>query len=64
MSTSNHVLKLEFDLHWIAIAGGGHIGLEFSEVTFIEVLDQLMPGFDLENIGEKRNRPRRRKKEG
>ncbi|KAI3509263.1 hypothetical protein L1887_24421 [Cichorium endivia] len=41
---------------WIAIIGSGYIGLEFSdvytalgsEVTFVEALDQLMPGFDPE----------------
>ncbi|XP_051130042.1 dihydrolipoyl dehydrogenase 2, chloroplastic-like [Andrographis paniculata] len=54
--TSDHALKLEFVPNWIAIVGSGYIGLEFSdvytalgsEVTFIEALDQLMPGFDPE----------------
>lgn len=54
--TSDHALKLEAVPDWIAIVGSGYIGLEFSdvytalgsEVTFIEALDQLMPGFDPE----------------
>ncbi|KAJ8542115.1 hypothetical protein K7X08_016981 [Anisodus acutangulus] len=54
--TSDHALKLKFVPEWIAIVGSGYIGLEFSdvytalgsEVTFIEALDQLMPGFDPE----------------
>ncbi|GMH18891.1 hypothetical protein Nepgr_020732 [Nepenthes gracilis] len=54
--TSDHALKLEHVPEWIAIVGSGYIGLEFSdvytalgsEVTFIEALDQLMPGFDPE----------------
>ncbi|XWS38958.1 hypothetical protein CRYUN_Cryun18bG0008200 [Craigia yunnanensis] len=54
--TSDHALKLEFVPDWIAIVGSGYIGLEFSDVytalgsegTFIEALDQLMPGFDPE----------------
>ncbi|KAA8545236.1 hypothetical protein F0562_020020 [Nyssa sinensis] len=54
--TSDHALKLEFVPDWIAIIGSGYIGLEFSdvytalgsEVTFVEALDQLMPGFDPE----------------
>ncbi|XP_077216518.1 dihydrolipoyl dehydrogenase 1, chloroplastic-like [Tasmannia lanceolata] len=54
--TSDHALKLEFVPEWIAIIGSGYIGLEFSdvytalgsEVTFVEALDQLMPGFDPE----------------
>lgn len=54
--TSDHALKLEFVPQWIAIVGSGYIGLEFSdvytalgsEVTFVEALDQLMPGFDPE----------------
>ncbi|KAK4770871.1 hypothetical protein SAY87_031403 [Trapa incisa] len=54
--TSDHALKLEFIPDWIAIVGSGYIGLEFSdvytalgsEVTFVEALDQLMPGFDPE----------------
>lgn len=54
--TSDQALKLEWVPEWIAIVGSGYIGLEFSdvytalgsEVTFIEALDQLMPGFDPE----------------
>lgn len=54
--TSDHALKLEWVPEWIAIVGSGYIGLEFSdvytalgsEVTFVEALDQLMPGFDPE----------------
>ncbi|KAM0951186.1 putative dihydrolipoyl dehydrogenase [Dioscorea sansibarensis] len=56
--TSDHALKLEWVPEWIAIVGSGYIGLEFSDVytalgseilvTFIEALDQLMPGFDPE----------------
>ncbi|KAK6143856.1 hypothetical protein DH2020_024204 [Rehmannia glutinosa] len=54
--TSDHALKLEFVPEWIAIVGSGYIGLEFSdvytalgsEVTFVEALDQIMPGFDPE----------------
>ncbi|XP_031264493.1 dihydrolipoyl dehydrogenase 2, chloroplastic-like [Pistacia vera] len=55
--TSDHALKLESVPDWIAIVGVA-IGLELvmyitalgSEVTFIEALDQLMPGFDPELI--------------
>ncbi|KAE8675815.1 Dihydrolipoyl dehydrogenase 1 [Hibiscus syriacus] len=55
-SICSHALKLEFVPDWIAIVGSVYIGLEFSdvytalgsEVTFIEALDQLMPGFDPE----------------
>lgn len=54
--TSDHALKLEWLPQWIAIIGSGYIGLEFSdvytalgcEVTFIEAMDKLMPGFDTE----------------
>ncbi|KAK9823539.1 hypothetical protein WJX72_003553 [[Myrmecia] bisecta] len=54
--TSDHALKLEWIPKWIAIIGSGYIGLEFSdvytalgsEVTFIEAMDNLMPGFDKE----------------
>ncbi|KAJ6790907.1 dihydrolipoyl dehydrogenase 2, chloroplastic-like [Iris pallida] len=54
--TSDQALKLEWVPEWIAIVGSGYIGLEFSdvytalgsEVTFVEALDQLMPGFDPE----------------
>ncbi|KAL3139494.1 Dihydrolipoyl dehydrogenase 2, mitochondrial [Trebouxia sp. C0009 RCD-2024] len=52
--TSDHALKLDWIPKWIAIIGSGYIGLEFSdvytalgsEVTFIEAMDKLMPGFD------------------
>jgi dihydrolipoamide dehydrogenase len=52
--TSDDGLKLDWLPQWIAIVGSGYIGLEFadiytalgSEVTIIEALDQLMPGFD------------------
>ncbi|MBD2100903.1 dihydrolipoyl dehydrogenase [Leptolyngbya sp. FACHB-261] len=52
--TSDDGLKLSWLPDWIAIIGSGYIGLEFSdvytalgcEVTMIEALDQLMPGFD------------------
>lgn len=52
--TSDDALKLEWLPDWIAIVGSGYIGLEFadiytalgSEITLIEALDQLMPGFD------------------
>ena len=54
--TSDHALKLEWLPQWVAIIGSGYIGLEFSdvytalgcEVTFIEAMDNLMPGFDKE----------------
>ncbi|GFR52582.1 hypothetical protein Agub_g15175 [Astrephomene gubernaculifera] len=54
--TSDHALKLEWLPSWLAIIGSGYIGLEFSdvytalgtEVTFIEAVDNLMPGFDRE----------------
>lgn len=54
--TSDHALKLEWVPKWVAIIGSGYIGLEFSdvytalgsEVTFIEAMDDLMPGFDRE----------------
>lgn len=54
--TSDHALKLEWLPSWVAIIGSGYIGLEFSdvytalgtEVTFIEAMDALMPGFDKE----------------
>lgn len=47
-------MKLEQLPQWVAIIGSGYIGLEFSdiysalgcEITMIEALDQLMPGFD------------------
>jgi dihydrolipoamide dehydrogenase len=52
--TSDVAIKLDWLPDWIAIIGSGYIGLEFSdiytalgsEVTMIEALDQLMPGFD------------------
>lgn len=52
--TSDQGVKLECLPEWVAIIGSGYIGLEFSdiysalgcEITMIEALDQLMPGFD------------------
>lgn len=52
--TSDHAVKLESLPDWIAIVGSGYIGLEFAdvysalgcEITLIEALPQLMPGFD------------------
>jgi len=52
--TSDEALKLEWVPDWIAIIGSGYIGLEFSdvytalgsEVTFIEAMPKMMPGFD------------------
>lgn len=52
--TSDDAVRLESLPPWIAIVGSGYIGLEFadvysalgSEITLIEALDQLMPGFD------------------
>jgi len=52
--TSDQGVKLESLPNWVAIIGSGYIGLEFSdvysalgcEITMIEALDQLMPGFD------------------
>jgi dihydrolipoamide dehydrogenase len=52
--TSDQGVKLETLPDWIAIIGSGYIGLEFadvysalgSEITLIEAVDQLMPGFD------------------
>lgn len=54
--TSDHALKMEWLPNWIAIIGSGYIGLEFSdvytalgcEVTFVEALPNIMPGFDRE----------------
>lgn len=54
--TSDQALKLEWLPSWIAIIGSGYIGLEFSdvysslgtEVTFVEALPNLIPGFDPE----------------
>ena len=52
--TSDDALKLEWVPDWIAIIGSGYIGLEFSDVytalgsdvSFIEAVDKIMPGFD------------------
>ncbi|MBW4522907.1 MAG: dihydrolipoyl dehydrogenase [Scytolyngbya sp. HA4215-MV1] len=52
--TSDDGVRLESLPPWVAIIGSGYIGLEFSdvysalgcEITLIEALDQLMPGFD------------------
>ncbi|MBP0016359.1 MAG: dihydrolipoyl dehydrogenase [Cyanobacteria bacterium SBLK] len=52
--TSDDAIKLEYLPDWVAIVGSGYIGLEFSdiysalgcEITMIEALDVLMPGFD------------------
>ncbi|AFY69192.1 dihydrolipoamide dehydrogenase [Thalassoporum mexicanum PCC 7367] len=52
--TSDEGVKLDWLPQWVAIIGSGYIGLEFSdvytalgsEVTMIEALDRLMPGFD------------------
>jgi dihydrolipoamide dehydrogenase len=52
--TSDQGVKLETLPQWVAIIGSGYIGLEFSdiysalgcEISMIEALDQLMPGFD------------------
>mgnify|MGYP001296109694 CR=1 FL=1 len=52
--TSDDAVRLESLPEWIAIIGSGYIGLEFAdiysalgcEITLIEALDQLMPGFD------------------
>lgn len=52
--TSDDALKLSWIPDWIAIIGSGYIGLEFSdiysalgsEISMIEALDNLMPGFD------------------
>eukprot|EP00747_Dinoflagellata_sp_TGD_P155579 gnl/TRDRNA2_/TRDRNA2_177594_c0_seq1.p1 gnl/TRDRNA2_/TRDRNA2_177594_c0~~gnl/TRDRNA2_/TRDRNA2_177594_c0_seq1.p1 ORF type:complete len:621 (-),score=143.74 gnl/TRDRNA2_/TRDRNA2_177594_c0_seq1:411-2273(-) len=54
--TSDEALKLEWVPDWVAIIGSGYIGLEFSdvytalgsEVSFVEALDNIMPGFDRE----------------
>ncbi len=54
--TSDHALKMDWIPDWVAIIGSGYIGLEFSdvytalgsEVTFIEALPNIMPGFDKE----------------
>ncbi|MGG6296063.1 dihydrolipoyl dehydrogenase [Leptolyngbya sp. AN02str] len=52
--TSDDAIRLDWLPQWVAVVGSGYIGLEFadiytalgSEVTMIEALDQLMPGFD------------------
>jgi len=52
--TSDDAVNLDWLPPWLAVIGSGYIGLEFadvytalgSEVTIIEALDQLMPGFD------------------
>ena len=52
--TSDDGIKLESLPQWVAIVGSGYIGLEFSdiysalgsEITLIEALPELMPGFD------------------
>lgn len=54
--TSDDAVKLNDLPDWIAIVGSGYIGLEFAdvysalgcEITMIEALDVLMPGFDPE----------------
>ena len=68
--TSDGGLNLEFVPEWVAIVGSGYIGLDFSdvytslgsEVTFVEALPNIMPGFDREiaKMAERlliRNRP-------
>lgn len=55
---SDEVVKLEMLFQWIVIIGSGYIGLEFfdvyivfgCEVIMIEVLLDLMLGFDLEIV--------------
>jgi len=52
--TSDDAVRLDWLPDWVAVIGSGYIGLEFAdvytalgaEVTMIEALDQLMPGFD------------------
>lgn len=54
--TSDAALKMEWVPDWVAIVGSGYIGLEFSDVytalgsnvTFVEAMSSLMPGFDPE----------------
>lgn len=63
--TSDHALKLEWLPDWVAIIGSGYIGLEFSdvytalgsEVTFVEAMPNIMPGFDAEIAKMVRPRP-------
>ena len=52
--TSDEALELSWVPEWVAIIGSGYIGLEFSDVytalgsdvTFIEAMPKIMPGFD------------------
>tara|TARA_B100001142_G_scaffold183674_1_gene183051 strand:+ start:1421 stop:2776 length:1356 start_codon:yes stop_codon:yes gene_type:complete len=61
--TSDDALKLDWIPPWVAIIGSGYIGLEFSDVytalgsdvTFIEAMPKIMPGFDAE-IGKQAER--------
>ena len=61
--TSDGALKLDWIPPWVAIIGSGYIGLEFSdvytalgsEVTFIEAMPKVCPGFDAE-IGKQAER--------
>ena len=61
--TSDQGVKLETLPPWVAIIGSGYIGLEFSDVytalgsdvTFIEAMPKIMPGFDAE-IGKQAER--------
>ena len=61
--TSDDALKLDWLPPWVAIIGSGYIGLEFSDVytalgsdvTFIEAMPKIMPGFDAE-IGKQAER--------
>lgn len=54
--TSDDALKMEWVPEWVAIVGSGYIGLEFSDVytalgsnvTFVEAMPNIMPGFDPE----------------
>lgn len=54
--TSDEALRMEWVPDWVAIVGSGYIGLEFSDVytalganvTFVEAMPNLMPGFDPE----------------
>jgi dihydrolipoamide dehydrogenase len=54
--TSDDALKMEWVPDWVAIVGSGYIGLEFSDVytalgsnvTFVEAMPNIMPGFDPE----------------
>ena len=54
--TSDEALRLEWVPEWVSIVGSGYIGLEFSDVytalgsnvTFVEAMPNLMPGFDPE----------------